>query len=172
MIKGLNHAKHTSGAGGRFRPTCRMDITMKKHLLKIAAALWFAAFGMPSAANAATQEQSLGSDLAVIDRYRVTCSAANGADSIRLAARVKNNTPASPSLSVQVYKGSVATNSTDAVGGDAVFSPLSYVAKGNGTYFIAVDKTAAGTVDYTLYYQCETGQGVATDSNISLRQDQ
>ncbi|WP_374086162.1 hypothetical protein [Methylomicrobium lacus] len=145
---------------------------MKKISLKIAAALLGAAFGNLSAANAATQDQSLGGGSGLVDRYRVTCSTANGADTAQLATRVKNNTPSSPSLSVQAYKGSVATNSTDAVSGDAVFSPLSYVARGNGVYFIAVDKAGAGAVAYTLYYQCETTQGVATGTAISIRQDQ
>jgi hypothetical protein len=149
-----------------------MGIMMKIHSIRMGAVLLLPAFGTPFAANAATQDQSLGSGLGVVDRYQVTCSAENGADTARLATRVKSNTPSSPSLSVQVYKGSVATNSTDAIGGDAVFSPLTHVPRGNGTYFIAVDKTGTGAVDYTLYYQCETGQGVATGTLISIRQDQ
>jgi len=145
---------------------------MKKLSIQIAEALLLAALGNLTGANAETQDQSLSAGAEMVDRYRVTCSTANGADTARLAARVKNNTPSSPPLSVQAYKGTVATNSTDAVSGDAVFSPLNYVARGNGIYFIAVDKAGAGAVAYTLYYQCETSQGVATGTAISIRQDQ
>lgn len=145
---------------------------MKKHSLKIAAALLWPVFGNPSAANAVTQDQSLGAGAGVVDRYRVTCSTANGADTAGLMAQVKNTTTSSPSLSVQAYKGSVATNSTDAAGGDAVFSPMSYLARGNGVYFVAVDKTGTGAVNYTLFYQCVTSQSVATGTAISIRQDQ
>lgn len=145
---------------------------MKKHSLKIAAALWLPILGNSPIANADTQDQSLGSGPSVVDRYQVACSTANGADTAGLMAQVKNNTSASPALSVQVYKGSGATNSTDAASGDAVFSPMSYLARGNGSYFIAVDKAGAGAVNYTLLYQCVTGQGVNTGTAASIRQDQ
>jgi len=145
---------------------------MKKLLFKIAAALWVAVLGSAPVVNADTQDQALGGGPGVVDRYRITCSAANGADTAGLAIQVKNNTPESPALSVQVYKGSVAANSTDAASGDTAFSPASYIARGNGSYFVAVDKAGTGALDYTLYYQCVTGQGAATDTAVSIRQDQ
>lgn len=145
---------------------------MKRHLLKIAAALLWAVFGISSAANAATQDQSLGSGPGVVDRYRVTCSTANGAETAGLAVQVKNKTLSSPPLSVQFYKGSVAANTTDATSGDTAFSPMSYLVRGNGIYFIAVDKAGTGALNYTLFYQCVTSQGAATGTAVSIRQDQ
>jgi hypothetical protein len=148
---------------------------MKKHTLKIVAALWLSVLGAFPAAFADVQDQSLGSGPGVVDRYRVICSTANGGDTAGLAFQVKNNTVSSPALSAQVYqafKEPAAANTTDAANGDAVFSPMSYLARGNGTYFISVDKAGSGAVSYTLYYQCVTGQGVTTGTAISLRQDQ
>jgi hypothetical protein len=145
---------------------------MKKHTLKIAAALWLSVLGAFPAAFADVQDQSLGSGPGVVDRYRVTCSTANGAETAGLAFQVKNKTVSSPLLSAQVYKATVAAHTTDTASGDTAFSPMSYLAQGNGTYFIAVDKAGSGAVNYTLYYQCVTGQGVTTGTAISLRQDQ
>jgi hypothetical protein len=145
---------------------------MKKHTLKIVAALWLSVLGAFPAAFADVQDQSLGSGPGVVDRYRVTCSTANGAETAGLAFQVKNKTVSSPLLSAQVYKATVAAHTTDTASGDTAFSPMSYLAQGNGTYFIAVDKAGSGAVSYTLYYQCVTGQGVTTGTAISLRQDQ
>jgi hypothetical protein len=145
---------------------------IKKHTLKIAAALWLPVLVNFPAAKADVQNQSLGSGPGVVDRYRVTCSTANGADTAGLAFQVKNNTASSPALSAQVYKATVAAHTTDTASGDTVFSPMSYLARGNGIYFIAVDKAGTGAVNYTLYYQCVTGQGVTTGTAISTRQDQ
>jgi hypothetical protein len=150
----------------------KKGIIMKKYSLKIAAALWLPVLGSSPAASANSQDQSLGSGPSVVDRYRVACSTANGADTAGLAFQVKNNTPSSPALSAQAYKASSAANTTDAASGDTVFSPMSYLAQGNGTYFVAVDKAGTGALNYTLFYQCVTSQGAATGTAISIRQDQ
>jgi hypothetical protein len=145
---------------------------MKKYSSKIATVLGLFVLGNAPAAKADIQDQALGSGPSVVDRYKVTCSTANDRATAGLVFQVKNNTASSPPLSAQVYKKSAAANTTDAAGGDAVFSPMSYLAQGDGAYFIAVDKAGTGAVNYTLYYQCVTGQGVTTGTTIDRRQDQ
>lgn len=147
-----------------------METKFFKTLLAIAILL--SAQGYHTSASAEIQAETLGSDASAVDRYRVTCSTLEGAATVRLATQVINNTASSPLLSVQVYKASKATNSTDNAGGDLTYSPLAYVNGGDGIYYIAVDKAGTGAVDYSLFYQCETGQGAATGTAISIRQDQ
>ena len=77
--------------------------------------------------------------------------------------------PAAPLVSVQIRKGTAATNGTDATDGDADFGPTVWVNGGAGVYDVFVDKTAAGAEDYDLFYECMTGAdggGIATGSSI------
>lgn len=118
------------------------------------------------------QPGSLAADAGAIDRYSVSCSANASGDTGRLATQVSNTTNASPLISVQTYKGSEATNSTDLVSGGGDFSPLVFVYGGNGNYFVAVNKSDTGVANYSLQFQCETNEGSATSSAITQLQNQ
>lgn len=147
---------------------------MKKNSLNelLAAALFMTVIFHGNAALAGTMDQSMGNEAGAIDRYRVDCAAGVGNDTDRLVTRVRNATGGSPLMSVQVYKGSKASNATDAVSGDAEESPAAFVNGGNGAYFVAVDKAGPGAAEYSLQFQCETGEAVATGTSIAILQDQ
>lgn len=137
----------------------------------LATSLCLSALALGNVARADIQNQSLGADASATDRYRVTCSATVDGDTDRLATRITNNTASSPLMSVQAYKGSKATNTTDPDSGSGGDSPVAYVDGGNGTYFVAVDKAGSGAADYALLFQCETSESVSTGTSITLLQD-
>jgi hypothetical protein len=109
----------------------------------------------------------------VVELYQVTCSTDAGGETGRLAFQISNDSPNSvPLLSVQVYKGVQAQNSTDPIGGDAVFSSETYLNDSNGSYIVMVDKTAPGAVIYTLAFHCQTLNGIHTGTSIIALQNQ
>lgn len=142
--------------------------------LRIVAAsslVLFAAYAAPAAAH--TQSGSLGSSAAATDVYSITCSNDGSGTPARIRAQVRDQAPvAAPVVSVQVTKGSLGTNSSDATDGDAVYSPLVTVNGGSGAYTVLVNKTAAGSETYTLQYHCETSTGIHTGTSIVTRQNQ
>jgi len=92
----------------------------------------------------------------------------------RAIISIKDALPvASPQLSLQVIKGKIAKNTTDAVDGNARFSPEVVVKGGNGDYLFVVDKSALGAELYTIEMHCETSKGIHTGtSEPSLIQNQ
>jgi hypothetical protein len=78
----------------------------------------------------------------------------------------------SPLVSVLAYKGSLATNSTDATNNDAAYSPAVYVNGKAGVYTVVVYKTAVGVENYTLQYGCLTSTGAVTGTAIKQLQNQ
>jgi hypothetical protein len=108
----------------------------------------------------ATQPGTLEVDAAATDYFKVTCSDDGAGAPASLVAQIRDEAPAAaPLVSVQVQRGAAATNSTDAVDGDASPSPLVFVNGAAGTFDVFVDKTAAGAESYTLHATCMTGAG-------------
>jgi len=95
---------------------------------------------------------SLGNAATATDLYNVTCPPGTH----HLESRVRDNAPpvAPPRVSVQTYKGTKATNTTDAVDGNAAFSPVVVNHSGAGVYRVLVDKDRAGAEKYTLQVHC------------------
>jgi hypothetical protein len=108
----------------------------------------------------ATQPGTLEVDASATDYFQVTCSGDGAGAPASLVAQIRDEAPAAaPLLSVQIQRGSAATNSTDAIDGDASPSPAVFVNGAAGTFDVFVDKTAAGAESYTLTATCMTGAG-------------
>ena len=119
-----------------------------------------AAFTLALVAQADTQPGSLGADASAANLYQVTCSDDGSGPPASLVVAVQDTAPASaPLVSVQIQKGSAARNATDAVDGDAAFSPQVFVDGGAGVYDVFVDKSDAGDEGFVLSFQCTTGAG-------------
>lgn len=142
----------------------------KSALMK--ASLLFA-LGHVASASADDLIQYLGSAAGATDYYTVTCSndSQNGVTH-HLTVQIKDQPPkAAPWVSVQVVKGKAARNATDAVDGDAGYSPAVTIAGGGGNYLVTVDKSSAGTEYYALSYHCEDVNGKHTGTLIKNNQD-
>ena len=139
----------------------------------LAGAVLLAALGHAAPARALAQGGSLANAESDTDFYQVTCSNDGSGAPASLVAQVLDAAPvAAPLVSVQTQKTSpaVATNTTDAVDGDAGASPSVALNGGAGTYDVFVDKSAAGAESYTLTVQCMTGingGGVPTGTAIT-----
>jgi hypothetical protein len=134
------------------------------------------ALGGASVAAAHTQNGSLGADASATDFYQVNCSDDGSGTPGSLVLEVLDAAPvAAPLVSVQIRKGSLLTNTTDAVDGDSSWSPLVFLNGGGGVYDVLVDKSGAGAESYSLDYHCVTGAnggGVHTGTSIQVRQNQ
>lgn len=156
-----------------------MKTTTLKNALLTASLL--AAAGYSATAPAHTLNfKSLGKGAKATDTYEVTCSTDGGGTSYRLVAEVRDDAPvAAPSVSVQIIKGSVASNATDSVDGDGNYSPAASVTPnpanpngGNGVYYVLVNKTKAGAENYSLEFHCLSSTGSHTGTSVVARQNQ
>jgi hypothetical protein len=136
------------------------------------AAAFLLAIGHTDITPADSLSGALGSRAQATDLYQITCSAEDGAtDHLRI--HVRDNTPTKkPMLSVQVHKGFVAINSTDAKDGDTKYSRWVSNHGGDGVYQVLVDKSSAGAETYTLEYHCESSTGIHTGTGIAQLQNQ
>ena len=101
---------------------------------------------------------TLGKAAGATDYYQVECFDDGTGPADHLVVEIKDLAPvAAPLISVQVTKGIIARNTTDAVDGNATYSPTLTVKGGNGAYFLTVDKTAAKAEAYNIQIHCLTG---------------
>ena len=75
-------------------------------------------------------------------------------------------------LSVQIYKGNKATSITDPVSGDANYSQAVELNAGPGTYWVMLNKTAAGPRRFDLIWHCVTADDIHTGTEIVIKQFQ
>jgi hypothetical protein len=131
--------------------------------------------GYANFASAHDASGSLGKAAGATDLYLVSCfdnQDGTGASS-RLAFQISDDGPvALPKVSVQVVKGVKAATSTDAIDGDAKFSPFAYNYGGDGEYWLTVSKTGAGIENYSLELHCQSSTGEHTGTNFQLVQNQ
>lgn len=124
--------------------------------------------GLGSNAGAHTESASLGATKAAVDLYEVSCATGTAS----LQAQVKDFAPVrGPKVSVQIIKGTAATNSADAIDADAAYSPLVSLAGGEGQYYVSVSKTGLAAEAYILEYHCMSSTGGHTDTSISTLQN-
>jgi hypothetical protein len=128
------------------------------------------ALGCAGAASADSQRGSLDEPATSARYYQVTCSDDGSGPPMSLVTQIRDDSPDAPPLvSVQIQKGSLATNGTDATDADSAFGPAVWVNGGSGVYNVFVDKTEAGPERFTLSFQCMTGAngtGVPTGTSI------
>ncbi len=115
------------------------------------------ALGQANLAHAHDISGSLGSANTSIDYYQVHCYNDGTGSTAHLYAAIKNNSATTPKVSLQIIRDNTATNTTDAVNGDASYSPGVYQPGTDGFFYLTVDKTAAGVVNYSVQYHCQTG---------------
>ncbi|MDO9103469.1 MAG: hypothetical protein Q7U57_00770 [Methylovulum sp.] len=141
------------------------QITMNKTLVAMLAAIGYA-----GAAAAHDINGALGSAAGATDYYQVECFDDGTGPAEHLIVKIKDSTPvAAPLVSVQVTKGSIARNTTDAVDGNTTYSPTLKVKGGNGMYYLTVDKTAANAENYNIQIHCETSAGQHTGTFEPVR---
>ncbi len=98
------------------------------------------------AALADTQSGALGEAAGATDYYQVTCHDDGSGPPASHTIQVLDAAPvAAPLLSVQVRRGLLLANSTDATDGDVGYSPFVSLNGGGGVYDVLVNKTARNT---------------------------
>ena len=119
---------------------------------------------------------SLGAGAGKSDYYLVTCfTEEEGANTLTLNIRVKNNSAGNGYLSATVKKScnSAVTgcrtpkHTMDVAGGNAAYSPFVQAAGGNGIYDVIVTKGVASARSYILEAHCMNGS-VHTGTQVSL----
>ena len=125
------------------------------------------------AAFAHDQTGALGKAVGATDYYAVSCFDDGNGVADHLSFQIMDALPAAiPAVSAQVTKGRLAVNTTDAIDGDATYSPAVLVKGGNGTYYVSVDKSKAGVENYSFQYHCETSDNQHTGTSILPLQNQ
>jgi hypothetical protein len=140
---------------------------MKSHLLQKTLLL----VSMLTAGNAVLAHElsgALGSAASATDSYQVHCYDDGNGAADHLYFHIKDLLPnAAPVVSAQVTMGRLAASTTDAVDGDAAYSPAINVKGGNNSYyFVTVDKTKLGAENYSFEYHCMTATGSHTGTDI------
>ncbi len=123
-------------------------------------AILAAILGVPRAADAATLSGSLPLPASSAQLLFLDCSDDGAGLPLSATVQIRDLAPvAAPIVSVQLRRGTAATNSSDDVDGDAGASPLVFVNGGAGRYDVFVDKTASGEEAFEVSAQCWTGTG-------------
>ena len=149
-----------------------MNFVSLKNVFVVAAFLL--AVGHADITAAHSLSGALRSRAQATDLYQITCFAEDGGPATdRLRIRVRDNPPRrKPLVSVQVQKGSVATNRTDPTDGNARFSRDATIHGGDGVYQVLVDKSSAGAETYTLEFHCESSTDIHTGTEDVQLQNQ
>ncbi|MFO1329702.1 MAG: hypothetical protein U1F56_20245 [Rubrivivax sp.] len=122
------------------------------------AALLLALAG--SAASAHTYVFTLGEAAGATHYFGVICSTDGGYETDHLYLQLQTHTATPVLVSAQVIKGSVATNVTDPVSGDALPGPASRTRGGNGLYQVLINKSGPGVVSFTVNAHCLDASGL------------
>jgi hypothetical protein len=141
--------------------------------IRLAAALLLGAGA--SGAGAHSYVFNLGEAAGATHYFGVICSTDGGYESDHLFLQIRTHTVTPVLVSAQVVKGGVATNTTDAVSGDAQPSPASRTRGGNGLYQVLINKTGPGRVTFSVEAHCLDATGIqhtGTDGLAYQVQDQ
>lgn len=117
----------------------------------------------PSGTNASA------TDLASVDCY----DNGNGAPH-HFSAAVQDMSPSASGLwvSLHILKDSQMTTVTDHASGDGGWSQIATVNGGPGTYYMSVRKTAAGSRNFLVGWECQTINNVGTGTDLKVLQFQ
>lgn len=134
----------------------------------------FVTMAHPFIVSAHDKSGSLGVAASATDVYQIICYSEGGINPYQLFFDIKSMTASATPLSAQVINENLAMSTTDSIGGDAAKSPeLRVVRQGNNdTYTVAVDKSGAGEVNYTIDFHCEDSNGNHAGTQILSAQDQ
>lgn len=127
-------------------------------------------------AFAHSQSGSLGAGAGATDLYQVSCFDDGGGagPAYHLANNIKAGAFSAGKISIRTQKAAKATNSTDAISGDSVYSPVVYNVGGNGVYYLTVGKTAASSaaISYIIDFHCLSSAGGHAGTSIYMLQNQ
>lgn len=103
---------------------------------------------------------------------RITCSDDGNGPASQLIARIRDNSLPVSGLyfSLQLLKGTKATSVTDTTPGDADYSEYAVLAGGNGTYYMLLNHTKAGSKEFDLEWHCLTATNAHTGTDIIVDQ--
>lgn len=97
---------------------------------------------------------TLGEAAGATHYFGVICSTDGGPETDHLFLQLQVQTAGGPLVSAQVVKGSLATNVTDPVNGDAQPGPGSRTRGGNGLYQVLINKAGPGVVTFGVTAHC------------------
>ncbi len=145
---------------------------MKKLILQniVTATALLAALSYVGAASAHSLNGSLGAAASAVDVWQTTCSKDTATGAVnKFISRVKA-AKKGVLVSIQASKGKLASHTTDAVGGNAAYSPDGVILKGGeGPYTILIDKSGAGIMNYVFETHCQTASGSHTKQDGPVR---
>lgn len=139
--------------------------------LILTTAIWLASIYSQSA-FAHDYSGSLGTAVGATDVLQVSCYNDTAGAPSKVYIQVRDAALGKSILSLQVSKGFVARNTTDAVGGNTTYSPYVSIVGGAGPYNVYVNKTIAGARSYRIAYHCMTSGGSHTGTSIAVKQNQ
>ncbi len=125
--------------------------------------------------NAMAHEVSniaLGQSATFVGAALVSCFDDGNGSPNHIITSIRDNSPPVPGLltTLHVSKGGQVVNTTDAVSGDADYSPSVVLRQGSGPYFLIASKTGIGERSFDVTYHCETANGTHTGTDISVTQ--
>lgn len=131
------------------------------------------AWGQTNPVSAHDITGSLGKTNTAIDYIQVHCYNDSNGSNDHLEVKIKDLAPvAAPKVSIQLTRDNTTTNATDAIDGDAGYSPAVSVKGGDGYFYITIDKTATGAENYSVQFHCKTSDDQHTGTTISPISDQ
>jgi len=141
-------------------------------ILIAAVAVLLGQSGFASAHTAGAVMDPAGNKASFTALALVTCFDDGNGPADHIIARVRDNSPAVPSLlvSLQILKGGRAINVTDATSGDAGFSNFAVLHGGAGAYQLMANKTAAGARDFEVEFHCNAADGTHTGTDTLIQQ--
>ncbi len=144
---------------------------MKLKLFTIATALLLKSQFALAHSGSATMDES-GEVATFTGLARVTCFDDGNGTPDSLIARIRDNSAPVDGLlvNVQLLKGTRAISISDTVSGDAEFSDYIQLVGGQGTYYLILNKTAAGARNIELEYHCLAADSSHTGTDIIANQ--
>lgn len=150
-------------------------IPSPKRLLNSALLLASCAFSTTGFAHSAGATLGAdGTNASATALAAITCFDDGNGEPAGLFTQIKDMSEPVPSLllSIQLYKGSQATNSTDTISGDADYSEGVQLDGGPGVYWMIVNKTDVGPRQFDIIWHCMTEDHIHTGTDITVRQFQ
>ena len=141
----------------------------------LSAAIWtIGLYGTAHAHDGGATLDAAGTNASATALAGISCFDDGHGEAARLVIQLKDISEPVDGLllSAQIYKGIKATSVTDPVSGDANHSPVVELEAGPGTYWVMLDKTAAGPRQFNLIWHCETADELHTGTDIVVKQFQ
>lgn len=147
-------------------------ISIKKSLLT-ASVLALAGYAVTASAHEAGGViDAAGTNASASDFASVSCYDDGDGAPAYLFIQIEDQSAPVPGLLMTMLaaKGNQMVSTSDPVSGDRKASPSVKLVGGEGTYYIAALKTAAGARTFTVYYHCMTSKDTHTGTDITALQ--